>query len=161
TDPVTKIFSADGRQVHRGAEFSFAGKVSERLTLLGGFSVLDAKLTKTTNAALQGKTPQAVPEKLLRLYAEYALPAIPGLVLTGGVSHTGAMWADDLNTLSYPGVTTGDVGMRYVSSVAGHKTTWRVTVSNVTGKDYWTSNGGSMLYLGSPRTLAASASFEF
>jgi iron complex outermembrane receptor protein len=161
TDPVTKIFSADGRQVHRGAEFSFAGKVSERLTLLGGFSVLDAKLTKTTNAALQGKTPQAVPEKLLRLYAEYALPAIPGLVLTGGVSHTGAMWADDLNTLSYPGVTTGDVGMRYVSSVAGHKTTWRVTVSNVTGKDYWTSKGGSMLYLGSPRTLAASASFEF
>ncbi|HTH40729.1 MAG TPA: TonB-dependent receptor [Rhodocyclaceae bacterium] len=161
TDPVTKIFSADGRQVHRGAEFSFTGKVSERLTLLGGFSVLDAKLTKTTNVALQGKTPQAVPEKLLRLYGEYALPSLPGLALTGGLSHTGAMWADDLNTLSYPGVTTGDIGMRYVSSLAGHRATWRVTVSNVTGKDYWTSKGGSMLYLGSPRTLAASASFEF
>ena len=160
-DPVTNIFAADGRQVHRGVEFSSAGKVSEHLTLLGGFSLLDAKLTKTANAAMVGKTPQAVPDKIARLYGEYALPAVPGMVLIGGVSYTGVMWANDLNTLSYPGVTTGDVGLRFISFMAGHKATYRVNVSNVTNKNYWTSKGGSMLYLGSPRTLTASATFWF
>jgi len=161
TDPISNIFAADGRQVHRGTEVSFVGKVSEHLTLLGGLSLLDAKLTKTANAAMLGKTPQAVPDKMARLYGEYALTAVPGLVLVGGVSYTGAMWANDLNTLSYPGVTTGEVGLRYASFLGGHKATYRVNVTNVTDKNYWTSKGGSMLYLGSPRTLAASASFEF
>lgn len=159
-DPTTRVFAADGRQVHQGAEFSFTGKVNERLTLLGGFSLLDAKLTKAANAAMVGKTPQSVPEKLARLYGEYSLPAVPGLVLAGGLAYTGPMWADDLNTLSYPGVSTADIGLRHVSSLAGHKTTYRVNLSNVTDKNYWTSKGGGMLYLGSPRTLAASVSFE-
>lgn len=161
TDPTTKIFAADGRQLHRGLEFSFAGKISQHLTLLGGFSVLDARLTRTANAAMLDKTPQAVPDKLLRLYGEYALPDLPGLVLTGGLSHTGAAWADDLNTKSYPAVTVGDLGMRYLSQVAGHQTIFRVNINNVTDRSYWTSKGGSMLYLGSPRIVAASASFEF
>lgn len=161
TDPTTNIFAADGRQVHQGAEFSFTGKLTERLTLLGGFSLLDAKLTKTANAAMQGKTPQSVPEKVVRLYGEYAVPDRPGLVLIGGLSYTGKMWANDLNTLSYPDVTTGDVGLRYMTSLAGYRTTYRINVSNVTDKNYWTSKGGSMLYLGSPRTLAASVSFAF
>jgi len=159
TDPDTNIFAAAGRQVHRGAEFSFVGKVFEPLTLLGGFSLLDAELTKTSKPTLQGKTPQAVPDKIARLYGEYALP-LRGLVLIGGISYVSKMWADDLNTLSYPGVATGDVGLRYVASLAGHTLSCRVNISNVTDNNYWTSKGGSMLYLGSPRTLSASLTFQ-
>jgi iron complex outermembrane recepter protein len=161
TDPVSNVFADDGRQVHKGAEFSFTGKVSDRLTLLGGISVLDAKLTKTAGGAMDGKTPQAVPETQSRLYGEYALAEVPGLVLAAGISHTGAMWADSANTLRLPAYTTGDLGLRYTTTVQGHKTTYRANISNVTDKHYWTTKGGSMIYLGSPRLLAASATFEF
>jgi len=161
TDPVSKIYAADGRERHQGGEFSFSGKLSPQLTLLGGFSVISAKLTKTSGGTLDGKMPQAVPKTQARLYGEYALPAVPGLVLSAGLSHTGAMWADDQNTKSLPSVTTGDIGLRYVASPAGYKTTYRISISNITNENYWTSKGGSMIYLGSPRIFAASATLEF
>ena len=161
TDPVTKVYSDDGREVHQGLEVSFSGKVTERLTLLGGFSVLDATIEKTSTAAVEGKTPQAVPDRVARLYGEYALPQVPGLIVTGGLSYTDRIWANDANTLSLPSVVTADLGLRYQTTLAGKTTTWRLGVTNLTDESYWTTKGGSMLYLGSPRTLAASVAVEF
>lgn len=161
TDPSTQLYKADGRQVHEGVEFSFTGKLSPHLTLLGGASLLNARLTRTAGGSLDGKHPQAVPDKLLRLYGEYSLPEVPGLVLSAGLSHTGAMWADDPNTLKLPAVTTGDLGVRYTTTLGGYTTIYRASVSNVTNENYWTSKGGSMIYLGSPRTLGASATVAF
>ncbi|MGE4559953.1 MAG: TonB-dependent receptor [Desulfobulbus sp.] len=156
TDPVTNIYSEDGREVHKGLEFSFSGKLTEDLTLLGGFTILDASMEKTADASMEGKTPQAVPEKLARLYGEYAVPPIPGLTLTAGISYTGKEWVNDINTLSIPSVITGDVGMRYQRKLFGRDATFRFNVNNVTDEDYWTTKGGSMLYLGSPRLFSLS-----
>jgi len=152
----TYVYTEDGRQVHVGAELSFTGKVLPCLTLLGGASVLDASIEKTSSAALKGKSPQAVPEKLARLFAEYSLPWVEGLSLNGGVSYTGEEWVNDANTLSIPAFVTADAGIRYTRSVLGQELTARVGVSNLTGENYWTTKGGGMLYLGSPRTVASS-----
>lgn len=161
TDPVTNVYSDDGRQVHQGLEVSFSGKFTDRLTLLGGFSVLDATIEKTSMTAVEGKAPQAVPERVARLYGEYTLPQVPGLVVTGGLSYTDRIWANDTNTVSLPSVVTADLGLRYQTRLAGKTTTWRLGVTNLTDEFYWTTKGGSMLYLGAPRTLAASVAVEF
>ena len=155
------VFTEDGREVHLGGEFSFSGKVTDELTLLGGFSILKATIEKTSTPTLQDKTPQAVPESLARLYAEYAVPAVPGLTFTGGVSYTGKQFVNDPNTLSIPYVFTEDVGVRYQRRVLGQATTLRLNANNVTDENYWTSKGGGMLYLGSPRTITASATVQF
>jgi iron complex outermembrane receptor protein len=157
-DPATNRASQDGRETHRGWEFSLTGKLSERLRLTGGFTVLDARIDKAT--ANVGKTPQGVPEHMARLYAEYDLPFVAGLTLNGGASYSGRIPWDAANTLYVDAVTVYDAGLRYQIQLAGKDTTWRLNVANLTDKDYWTTRSG-ILYLGAPRTLSASASLAF
>lgn len=148
----------DGRETHRGWEFSLTGKLTERLRLTGGFTVLEARIDKA--AANVGKTPQGVPENMARLYAEYDLPFIAGLTLNGGASYTGKIPWDQANTLYVDAVTVVDAGLRYQNRLAGKDTTWRLNVANLTDKDYWTTRSG-ILYPGAPRTLSVSTSLAF
>lgn len=155
TDPVTQISSQDGLQIHRGWEFSVSGKATPRLTLLGGFTLLDARIDKA--AANVGNAPQGVPERLARLYAEYDVPGASGLTLTGGLSYTGKVPWDAANSLFVSPVTLGDLGLRYQMKLGDKPVTWRLGVANVAGKDYWTTRAG-ILYPGAPRTVSVSAS---
>lgn len=157
TDPVTNIYSEDGREKHTGVEFTATGKVSQNVTLIGGFTLLDAEVTKTSTTNLLGKTPSGVPERMARLYAEYTVPSVPGLVLTGGISYTGKQWVNDTNTLSIPHVVTGDLGARYPVKMDGKEVMLRLNVYNITNKNYWTTTGGNSVALGYPRTIAFSA----
>ncbi len=72
----------------------------------------------------------------------------------------GKVPVDAANTLYVPSVTLGDLGLRYRHKLYGKDTTWRLNVSNVGDKDYWSSRSG-MLYLGAPRTLSLSATLAF
>ncbi len=73
------------------------------------------------------------------------------------MSYTGEEWVNDANTLSIPYVLTGDLGLRYQRKVMGKDTALRFLVNNIAGENYWTTKGGGMLYLGSPRIIAMSA----
>ena len=97
---------------------------------------------------------------MARLYGEYAVQIIPGLTLTSGISYTGKEWVNDPNTLSIPCVITGDIGARYQRNIFGKDTTLRLNVNNITDEDYWTTKGGGMLYLGSPRIIAVSMTVQ-
>jgi len=157
-DPVSLIASQDGRAIHKGWEFSASGKASERLTITGGFTSLDARIDKATTNV--GNTPQGAPEHMAKIYAEYDLPPVPGLILTGGASYTGKVPWDNTDTLYVDAVTVVDAGLRYQNKMYGKDTTWRLNAANLTGKDYWTTRNG-YLYLGNPRTLSLSASLAF
>lgn len=157
-DPVSNFASQDGQETHKGWEFSFSGRATSRLTLLGGLTLLDAKVDKASSNV--GKIPQGVPERILRLFAEYDLPFVPGLTLTGGASHTGRVPWDAANTLFVDAVTIYDAGLRLQTGLKGHDTTWRLNVSNLGNKNYWTTRS-SILYLGSPRIVSLSTSLAF
>lgn len=157
-DPATNRASQDGRAIHQGWEFSATGSPIERVRLTGGFTLLDATIDKAS--ANEGKTPQGVPEEMARLYAEYDLPWVAGLTVTGGLSYTGKVPWDAANTLYVDPVTLYDAGLRYQRQVYGKDTTWRLTVANLTDEDYWTTRSG-ILYLGSPRTVSLSMSVDF
>ena len=91
-------FVQDGRQVHRGLEFTATGKLTENLTLVGGFTLLDAQVKENkANPELEGKRPRNVAEQLFKLYGEYNITAIPGLVINGGVNHTGSFYGDEVD----------------------------------------------------------------
>jgi iron complex outermembrane receptor protein len=158
TDPTTQVSNQDGREVHKGWEFSATGRVTSCLTLVGGFTLLDAKVEKAT--ANVGKIPQGVPERMARLYAEFDLPFVAGLTVTGGLSYTGRTPWDAGNAVYVDAVTVTDAGLRYRTLIAGKEVVFRGTISNLIGKDYWTTRSG-ILYFGEPRTLALSASVHF
>ena len=156
TDPVTNIYSLDGEEVHTGGEVTLGGKVLKDLTLIGGFTILDADVTKTSTPGLAGKTPLGVPDVMGSLYAEYDVRGAPGLTLTAGLSYTDREWVNSLNTLSIPSVVLADIGMRYKTVLYGAATTFRLQVNNLNGANYWTDKGDTQIYPGNPRTVAVS-----
>ncbi|MDO8825792.1 TonB-dependent receptor [Methylophaga sp.] len=151
---ATNTYTQDGRQNHRGAEFSATGKLTERLTIVGGLTLLDPSVRGGDN---DGKDPRNVAKKVAKLYSEYALPFVPGLSLTGGAYYTGEQWANNANTYRLPSYTTYDLGLRYTTLTAGKPLTLRLYASNITDKDYWQNS----YYVGPPRSIAFSAQMQF
>lgn len=153
----THTYVQDGREVHKGVEFTAIGKVMEHLTLFGGVTVLDAKIKRSNNPNLENKAPMDVAEQMAKLYAEYDFPYVRGLTFTGGVYYTGTFYGDTLNTDKLSSVITGDVGARYTAKVFDKPLTLRLNVTNVTNESYWISN----YYTGDPRTITFSAQLRF
>lgn len=158
TDPAAPRYVQDGRQVHRGLEFTATGRATRRLTVWGGVTLLEAEIREQQDApALEGKTPVDVAERQAKLYTEYDLIAVPGLTLTGGAVYTGPQAVDALNTDEVPGFTTFDAGLRYATRAGGLPLVLRAKLSNLTDKSYWLGSH----YSGRPRSLAMSAQVTF
>jgi len=164
TDPNTLIYAESGEQRNRGLELQLFGEATSGLRLLGGMSYTQAVWHKNFNARKLGKQVTGVPRLMLKMGAEYDLPAIQGLTLTGHMHHTGKRSVTDDNRLQLAAYATWDIGARYRLST---NATVRASVQNVTNKAYWYGSGmgndGSGLSggLGAPRTLLLSASIDF
>lgn len=153
----TPKYVQDGEQIHQGIELTLTGKVTDNLTLFGGGTLMDIEVEKSNNPALEGKKPTNAASKMAKLYAEYNLPFIPGLTLTGGVYYTGEKWGNTTNTDKIPSYTLYDTGLRYKTKLGEYRTTFNLTVSNLTDEDYWASNS----MIGDPRSIAYSMKMEF
>jgi iron complex outermembrane receptor protein len=156
----TATLDQDGRETHQGIELTATGTVFDSLTLFGGASFLDGKITRTNNAALAGGPPTNAPKSKAAMYAEYRLPFVePRLYLTGGVSYTGHVdYVPNLLTTreTLPTYTLFDAGLRFEAHVDERPVTARMNVSNIADKHYLA--GGA---LGSPRTVSFSVSTKF
>ncbi|MEV9616437.1 TonB-dependent siderophore receptor [Aliarcobacter butzleri] len=147
----------DGEQIHQGMELTATGKVTDNLTIFGGGTLIDIEVEKSNDKALEGKKPINAASKMAKLYAEYNIPQISGLTVTGGAYYTGKKYVDRLNTDILPSYTLYDAGLRYKTKLDKYPTTFLLNVSNLTGEDYWASN----FYLGDPRSVAFSMKMEF
>ena len=159
SDLATPIpsYVQDGLQVHNGVELVLTGKVTDNLTIMGGGTLMDIGVEKSNNPALEGKKPTNAASRMGKIYAEYALPWVPGLSLTGGIYYTGERYADAANTDKIPSYTLYDIGARYTTRVLDKALTVRLNVINLTDKDYWQND----YTLGTPRTVAFSISTMF
>ena len=157
-DPADNVFKQDGREIHQGIEVMATGKLTDRWTVVGGFTVMDAHVEKATaNPATEDKTPVNVPEKQARLYMEYALPWVPDLTATGGANYFGKRPVDALNTDYLDAAATFDAGLRYQPELYGHKVDVNLTVSNLFDTAYWAYyRSGDGLLLGAPRVVSLS-----
>ncbi|MBX3630160.1 MAG: TonB-dependent receptor [Nitrosomonas sp.] len=147
----------DGLQVHNGVELVLTGKVTDNLTIMGGGTLMDISVEKAESPALEGKKPTNAASRMGKIYAEYALPWIPGLSLTGGIYYTGEKYGDTANTDKIPSYTLYDIGARYSTRLYDKSLIVRLNVFNLTGKNYWQDQ----FTLGVPRTVAFSASMMF
>ncbi|MDS1139418.1 TonB-dependent receptor [Pusillimonas sp. SM2304] len=159
TDPVSNVYSFGGEQRNRGVELSFYGEAAKGLRLMGGIAYTQAKLTKTAGGVDQGKLATAVPAWQAKLGAEWDVPAVQGLTLTGNMVSMSKQYINADNSLSVPGRTVFDLGARYMTSIADHPLTLRATVQNLTNKAYWAGSLASGT--GAPRTFLLSASLEY
>ena len=158
-------FAIDGEQRNRGVELSVYGEARRGLRLLGGLTLLDTEQRNTGTAATEGRRAIGVPESQLNLGAEWDVPGMPGLTVSGRVVRTSTQYADAANLLELPSWTRVDVGARYLTSFGDQGVTIRLAVHNLADRDYWASAGGfpgsGYLVQGDPRTVLLSASIDF
>jgi iron complex outermembrane receptor protein len=155
-------FSVQGEQRNRGLELSVFGEVAPGTRLLGGVTLLDAQLIKTSVAANQGNTPVGVPEVQANLWAEWDTPWLEGLTLTGGAIYTASQYVNQANTQQLDPWTRFDIGARYSTRIAERPTTFRATVQNLFDREYWSGVASYGAFSqGSPRTLLLSATVDF
>ncbi len=148
----------DGRQVHQGLEFTATGKLTENLTLVGGFTVLDAESNnQKIDADIEGKTPAGVAEKTAKLYGEYNISTVPGLVINGGFNYTSDFYGDTNNTDKLDAYTLIDIGARYAFDISEQTLILRLNVNNLMDHRYWANDR----FLGDGRRVTLSANINF
>ena len=162
-DPTDFVYKQEGREVHEGLEITATGKLTGRLTAVGGFTVMQARVNNAPqNSKLDGKIPVNVPERQARAYFEYLIPGIEGLTGSLGVNYFGGRPVDALNTGFLPDAVTVDLGMRYQTVLFGRDTTFNLRVTNLLDEAYWSSvRLGDGMLLGTPRTVAGFMKMSF
>lgn len=153
----------DGEQRNRGLEMNVFGEPVLGLRLNGSATWLDAKQTKTTSGANDGKRAVGVPSYIMTLGAEYDIQPVEGLTATALVNNTGAQYANTANSKKLDSYTTLDLGLRYSMKMNQNDMVWRVGVDNVTNENYWAAvdTSGTYITQGEPRTLKVSMSYDF
>jgi iron complex outermembrane receptor protein len=155
------VLTQDGRERHRGFEFTVTGRVFDSLTALGGFTIIDAKNVKTNGGTLDGKRPKYVPKTIAKMYLEYDAPFLEGLTFTGGIDYYGSSYANNSNLVKAPSHATVDLGVRYKAEILGKESVFRFDVTNVANKAYWGAEPGAELFLAPPRTFILTGGIEF
>jgi iron complex outermembrane receptor protein len=133
------------------------GQVTSNLTLIGGITALNPKLTQQPNNTLfDGKRPVYVSNVTAKLYAEYGVNAIRGLALTGGIQYYSKQAVNNLNQAFTPGYQIGNIGARYLTHPYGRVLTFRFNFNNLSNENYWIGTDE-----GDPRSIAVSAQVRF
>ena len=163
TDAATNRFSLDGQQRNRGFELTAFGEVRPDLRLLGGFTYLDSKLTRTQGGRFDGKDTPGVPELTAVLNLEYDTAVFPGLTLTARAEHVSSRFVRTDNSLKVPAYQLYGLGARYQRTLGDKAFTLRLNINNLLGEDYWIAWPGSdnLLSPGAPRSINLSFMMDF
>lgn len=165
-DIANNVYGVDGEDSHQGVEFTFYGKATDDIKVLGGVTWLDAEQRDTSDPEVEGNNVIGTAEWQANIGAEWEVPKIDGLALDTRVTYTGSRYANNENTLKVDDWTTVDVGARYIVALGNQDLTLRARVHNLFDRDYWSSVGGNggtsgYLVLGAPRTVSLTATVDF
>lgn len=166
TNATTRVFGPNGKRENNGVELTLFGEPLKGVRLLGGVMYIDSELTDTVNGTFDGKRAPATPEYNVNLGAEWDIPNVQGLTLTGRGIYSSSQYLDQANSKEIDSWERFDVGARYAFKVDGKAVTLRANVENVLDKHYWSSAGASDdsepgLTLSTPRTYLVSATIGF
>lgn len=158
------ILTLDGEQRNRGIELNAYGELMPGLRLMGGVTLLDARLTKTQGGLNDGNRADGSARIRTVVGAEWDTPFLEGLTLTGRITYTGDQIASSSrDDLKIPSWTVVDLGARYTfdSPWNDKPVTVRFNVDNVFDKNYWSGTNTRYIQLGAPRTFRLSTAFQF
>jgi len=160
-----------GSEIHKGAEFSLAGKLWDDLALFGGLTVMDPRISANPASPYQNGQLAAYASPVTEtLYWEYTVPYLPqaewlrGLTLTGGMTYRSAFrtsvpssYANIATVGRLPSYTLFDVGFRYATAIDHHPLNFIFTCTNVSNQAYWYTSNQE----GPGRTFLATAEFKW
>jgi iron complex outermembrane receptor protein len=170
TDPADNAFKISGDQVNTGFEAIVTGRVTPRLLMFGGLTVVDPTLTKTGNPLTDGRQFVNIPKFKSNLLTEYRFYGA-GTYASVNWQYVGRRPIDDLNSTYTHAYHVVDLGVRHAHTVGNVVATWKFQVNNVADVQYWstigpgnitgTNVGSYTAHFGTPRTVQASLDVGF
>lgn len=159
SDPDHAGFSIQTGEVrHRGLELEARGQVTEQLSLVAGYTFLDAEITESNDGDEGNRTP-LVPRHQASVWADYAFTGrAEGLSLGGGLRYVGDSWGDTANTREVDSYLLADMAIRY--DWDGYRAAFGVT--NLFDKEYAATCDASVgCILGEGREMTLTLSKQF
>ena len=163
-DPTsTSGYSQTGRKTVKGVEASIAGNLTDRWAVSLGYLHQDAEVDQGPNVSADG-TPNLAytPGDAFTSWTTYSFPS--GLVLGGGVRHTGGLHRGTDGAVGTPAYTASwTVVDAMLSYPVNENLTLRLNGYNLGDKDYIASinKSGYRYSPGTPRTFVLSADLRF
>jgi len=159
-DPNNPDFSIlIGDQRTRGFEFEAAGSITDQISIIGGYSYLDAEFTRSLEGN-EGNTPHSVPKHKLSVFGQYALTGdLEGWSAGIGFLHVGERQGNNENTFELPTYERVDLNITYERGPFD----FQARVENVFDEDYIVgSNGRTDTFAqGAPRFFTLSVGYDF
>lgn len=100
---------------------------------------LDPRLHDTASSSTEDKQIVGLARFTASMLAIYSIRQVPGLDVDAGMRYTGRRATDNANDSAVSGYTTVDVGSSYRTRLFGTDTTFRLSVTNLTDRHYWTN----------------------
>lgn len=154
---------ADGYARHRGLEAQADIKWGGG-GLLASAMKLKARREAALESSMNGLKPANVAETSLKLNARQRLTWLPALQLNAALIYEGPRTVLPDASLSIPGWTRLDAGLRYEQTSSKQLLVWRVGVDNLGDKRAWRESpfqyGHAYLYPLAPRTWRASVEVQ-
>jgi TonB-dependent siderophore receptor len=159
-DSVTNVFSNNGRIRYKGAEAVIAYEISRQWTInAAGQHLSTVQLSEDDK--INGLTPENTPKFIGNLSVTHRSPLIPGLTLTAGASYVTERFVNPQDQGTIPAYTLYSASVGYVTRIAGHRTSFQVSVDNLTNKRYWNSVQQGTFGTGMDRSFKINAKVDF
>jgi len=146
----------------KGIELTAAGNITEKLSTIGGLSIMESEITDSYNEDNIGGRLANFADK--SLYTQLRYQATDKVAFGGAVTYASESYvgqpdsaAGDLHTPAY---TVVDAFMSYDIN---NTTNYRINVGNLFDTDYYTAayRSGSFAYKGDARNIKMTLAFEF
>lgn len=145
-----------GEQEVKGVEFNVEGNITDKLSIFGGYSLLDAKIINSIKPPEIGKKIPLAPEQSASLWISYDMTN--QLSLGAGTAYTGKTYTNTSNTSSVPGYATVNTMVKYQ---ANKKTRLQLNINNIFDKKYYDTLYPGFASFGPGRQIIGNIEYEF
>jgi catecholate siderophore receptor len=158
TDPDNTTYQAlDGEQRVQGVEFTYAGNLTSRWKVYGGYTYMESELLKTTSAEDKGNHMPNTPRNSFNLWTTYEV--IPKLTIGGGATYVDSRFGNEANSVEVPSYWRYDAMATYALT---KNVDLQLNVQNLTDKRYFDQVFQThYAHVAAGRTALMSANFHF
>lgn len=149
-----------GKQVHRGAELSATGYLSEAFSLSSSMTYLDAEIHDEFDSSINGNRPADVAEFSASIWSRYSFANNTDVNL--GAIYVGERFGDEKNTYKKDGYTRFDTGVAHtINYDKDMDLVLRFNIENLFDTDYLAGGSQTKTIIGEGRNYMASIQLRY
>ena len=159
---AANVFGALGTVRHRGVELSLAGSLFESLSVVGGTTLIQARLSgEPVNRGLVGRIPLGPRPRSSFVSLTYQPPSWGGFSIDTQINNNAAKTVRSDNTFNSEGWVEANVGLRYNFKFWHAPASFRAQIYNIANNYAWNSDSSGAFYPRSPRRFLMNFTADF